>query len=61
VAAGDEYGVVLTRAEDGFYRPDLEATTNLRQRLAAERGPVPLFDRGPGYRLLSGRPHADVD
>jgi N-methylhydantoinase B len=30
-------------------------------RLAAERGPAPFFDRGPGFKLLAGRDHADVD
>jgi N-methylhydantoinase B len=60
-SARDDYGVVLTRADDGSFEPDLDATAALRARLAAERGPTPLFDRGPGYRQLSGRAHADVD
>src|SRR5437763_5536934 len=53
--ARDDYGVVLG---------DPAATGALRtERRAAARGTdVPFFDRGPGYRLLSGgRPHADVD
>jgi N-methylhydantoinase B len=43
-------------------RPDLAATAEMRARLRAERGPVPFFDRGPGYpRLSGGRPHAPLD
>jgi N-methylhydantoinase B len=60
-SAHDAYGVVLTRAEGGDFTADLEATAVRRQRLAAERGPLPLFDRGSGYQLLSGQTHADVD
>ena len=58
-AAQDEYGVVL--AEDG--EVDAVATRALREQLWQERGqaPRPLFDRGPGYRLLSGRDQAEVD
>jgi N-methylhydantoinase B len=33
----------------------------LRAEQRASRGPVPFFDRGPGYRQLSGRESADVD
>jgi N-methylhydantoinase B len=55
--ARTDYGVVLT---DGLV--DAEATDVLRARLRAERGPVPFFDRGPGYPELSGgRPSAEVD
>jgi N-methylhydantoinase B len=61
-AAHDAYGVALVPADDGSFAPDLEATAALRQRLAAARGPLPLFDRGPGYRLLSGgQANAAVD
>src|SRR5690349_13299897 len=61
-SAHNNYGVVLTLADDGSYIPDLTATATLRDRLAAVRGPVPLFDRGPGYRLLSGgQDNAAVD
>jgi N-methylhydantoinase B len=56
-AAREEYGVVLT--PDG--QPDTAATQRLRDHLRAERGPRPLFDRGPGYRQLSGQDHAAVD
>jgi N-methylhydantoinase B len=61
-SAHDQYGVILTLADDGSFTPDLAATAALRDRLAATRGPVPLFDRGPGYRLLSGgQDNATVD
>jgi N-methylhydantoinase B len=56
--ARDDYGVVL--APDG--RPDTAATERLRARMAAERGPAPFFDRGPGYPTLAGgRTEAEVD
>ncbi|MCW2889879.1 MAG: hydantoinase [Streptosporangiaceae bacterium] len=56
--ARDDYGVVLI----GETQVDEVATGQLRARLLAERGPAPFFDRGPGYRLLSGgRDRADVD
>lgn len=60
-AALKRYGVVLTRAADGSYTADTDSTSSLRAQLAATRGPLPLFDRGPGYRLLSGQNQADVD
>jgi len=47
-----EYGVVLG---------DAAATEVLRRRIRAERKSVAFFDRGPGYRQLSGRDYADVD
>jgi N-methylhydantoinase B len=57
-AAGDDYGVVL--APDG--ESDPKATASLRDRLRASRpGRLPFFDRGPGYKKLSGRAQADVD
>jgi N-methylhydantoinase B len=52
-----DYGTVLTPEGEA----DLGATQGLRQQQRAERGPVPFFDRGPGYRQLSGRDYADVD
>jgi N-methylhydantoinase B len=56
--ARDDYGVVL--GPDGA--ADLAATAELRDRLRAERGPAPFFDRGPGYPALAdGRTHAEVD
>jgi N-methylhydantoinase B len=51
-SARDDYGVVLG---------DSDATSALREQLRAQRGFVPFFDRGPGYRKLSGRDYADVD
>jgi N-methylhydantoinase B len=51
-AARADYGVVIG---------DRAATETLRAKLRAARGPLPFFDRGPGYRQLSGRDHADVD
>jgi N-methylhydantoinase B len=51
-AARDDYGVVLGSAE---------GTATLRSRLRAQRGPLPFFDRGAGYRQLSGKEQADVD
>jgi N-methylhydantoinase B len=60
-AAREAYGVVLVADGDGDRRLDEEATAALRSRLRAERGPLPFFDRGPGYRQLAGRDHADVD
>ena len=60
-SATTAYGAILLRADDGSYTPDLEATAARRDQLAAARGPQSLFDRGPGYRLLSGQDRADVD
>ena len=60
-AAGEDYGVVLVAGGDGERRLDEDATAALRSRLRAERGQPLFFDRGPGYRELSGRDHADVD
>ena len=66
--ARDEYGVILIQAADGTYAPDPDQTTDLRRRLASQRnhfeaaqGAIPFFDRGPGYRQLSGQPFAPVD
>jgi N-methylhydantoinase B len=57
-SARDDYGVVL----GADFVVDAEATTALRTRLSALRSePQPFFDRGPGYRRLSGRDFADVD
>jgi N-methylhydantoinase B len=60
-SARADYGVVLRAEGDGTCVPDPAATERLRAELRAGRGVVPFFDRGPGYRRLSGRPHADVD
>jgi N-methylhydantoinase B len=59
-AAESDYGVVLSASRDG-YEVDREATDQLRQSMRQSRGPRPFFDRGPGYRQLSGRDYADVD
>jgi N-methylhydantoinase B len=41
---------------------DEDASEELRASLRAARtGQEPFFDRGPGYAVLAGRPHADVD
>ena len=56
-AARDDYGVVL--GDD--FGVDAEATAERRKELRAQRGFAPFFDRGPGYRQLSGRDFADVD
>jgi N-methylhydantoinase B len=54
-----DYGVVVTGEEP---QADEPGTTELRERMRAERGPAPFFDRGPGFPTLSGgRTHADVD
>jgi N-methylhydantoinase B len=60
-AARDAYGVVLARGADGEPRLDEAATAARRAELRGARGPLPFFDRGPGYRRLAGRDHADVD
>jgi N-methylhydantoinase B len=57
-SAHDHYGVVFA---DRSFTVDVEATVALRAEQRASRGPVPFFDRGPGYRQLSGRESADVD
>jgi N-methylhydantoinase B len=65
-----DYGVVVGagRDSDGFPVVDEAASAALRERLRVERAErqradgEPFFDRGPGYRLLSGgRAFADVD
>ena len=60
-AARAEYGVVLVAASGDEPGHDAAATAALRAELRAARGPLPFFDRGPGYRRLAGRDHADVD
>ncbi len=56
-----EYGVVLRPNGDGSWQVDFAATVALRAQLRAARAPLPFFDRGPGYRRLSGRDQAEVD
>jgi N-methylhydantoinase B len=60
-AAREDYGVVLVTGPDGGASLDANATAALRSRLREARGRLPFFDRGPGYRRLAGRDHADVD
>jgi N-methylhydantoinase B len=60
-AARAEYGVGLATGPDGEAGHDPAATASLRQELRQRRGPAAFFDRGPGYRRLAGRDHADVD
>jgi N-methylhydantoinase B len=60
-SAHNDYGVVLVGQPDETFTVDLAATERLRTELRASRGFVPFFDRGPGYRLLSGRDYAEVD
>ncbi len=60
-SALEDYGVVLRRGENGAFEADPGETEALRTRLRQSRGPIPFFDRGPGYRSLSGRDHAAVD
>ena len=55
-SAHDDYGVVLAGGV-----ADEAATDRLRTELRSRRGPLPFFERGPGYRQLSGRDHAEVD
>jgi N-methylhydantoinase B len=68
-AARDDYGVVFV---GGASDPDADPvvdpvvdegpTAEVRRRLAAERGAPAMFDRGPGYSILSGGPtRAEVD
>ncbi len=60
-SARDDYGVEVTQREDGAFTVDTSATSALRDELVDSRGLVPFFDRGPGYRQLSGRDYAEVD
>jgi len=60
-AAREIYGVVVRAVDDATFEIDADATAVRRAQLRAARSPRPFFDRGPGYRLLSGRDHAEVD
>jgi N-methylhydantoinase B len=55
-SAHDDYGVAFSEGS-----VDLPASARLRHELRQSRGFIPFFDRGPGYRQLSGREYADVD
>jgi N-methylhydantoinase B len=56
-SAKNDYGVIIR--DD--HTVDSAATEALREELRAVRGFRPFFDRGPGYRHLSGRDYAEVD
>jgi N-methylhydantoinase B len=61
VTRPEDYGVVLVY-RDEVPRVDGGATEALRNRIGAERGEPPFFDRGSGYtRLSGGARHAEVD
>lgn len=60
-AAREEYGVLVRVIDGATFEVDAAATAALRARLRQDRGARPFFDRGPGYRRLTGRDHADVD
>jgi N-methylhydantoinase B len=60
-SARRDYGVVVLSGADQAWQLDAAATGLLRADLRATRGPLPFFDRGPGYRQLSGRDQAEVD
>jgi N-methylhydantoinase B len=60
VHAESDYAVMLAdEGEDVVV--DRAATTALRDELRRERGELPFFERGPGYKRLSGRDRAEVD
>ena len=50
-AARDDYGVVLGR-EGRRYTVDQAETESLRARIRAERGPLPMFSRGPYFERV---------
>ena len=50
-AARDDYGVVLGR-EGRRYTVDQAETDRLRVRVRAERGPLPMFSRGPYFEQM---------
>ena len=60
-AAGAEYGVVVIGPKHAP-TADEAASAALREKIRAERGDQPFFDRGPGYaRLSGGATSAEVD
>jgi N-methylhydantoinase B len=60
-AAARDYGVIVAGSGDDRHI-DEPATETLRSRLRAERGPLPMFDRGPRYgELANGKATAEVD
>lgn len=52
-SAREDYGVVIERADE--WHIDQPATIELRREMAANRGTLPLIDRGPGYEILAAR------
>jgi N-methylhydantoinase B len=62
-AARADYGVVLSGSVDGDdLGYDAVATSTIRRELVEGRGEGAFFDRGPGFRQLSGgRESAEVD
>jgi N-methylhydantoinase B len=50
-AAREDYGVVVVKSGH-VYTADTEASATLRARMIAERGPLPLYDRGPRFAEL---------
>jgi N-methylhydantoinase B len=50
-SARDDYGVVLIK-NGRKWKADTAATENLRSRLRAERGVLPMFDRGPYFAAM---------
>jgi N-methylhydantoinase B len=64
--ARDDYGVVLRPPDpaDPHAVPTVDESASTRLRAAmreARTGDEPFFDRGPGYRRLAGRSHAELD
>jgi N-methylhydantoinase B len=57
-SAREDYGVALT-GEAEHLAVDVPTTVRVRRQMAAERGPLPLIDRGPGYERLAGRSSRD--
>ena len=53
-AARDDYGVVLVR-RGRRYVVDETGTGRLRERMRAERGPLPMFRRGPYFDDMKRR------
>jgi N-methylhydantoinase B len=47
-SATEDYGVVLTKV-GRKWQADLAKTAQRRQKLAGQRGNVPMFDRGPHF------------
>ena len=61
-SARHDYGVVVYTPASGECEVDVSATERLRAEIRTRpTGATPFFDRGPGYRQLSGRDFADVD